>query len=546
MPGKASTVAPLSAILVAFALWAAWGWSPHDFGYLHDDSLYMSAGRSIAQGEGYRFPSLPVDVSRAKYPVGYPLRSSLVWTIEPDFPDVLGWAFALHILIGWCFLSAAYVLFRQLEWGKRGALALTAVCAFHPGLMDVTRSALSDLPFMALALGSAIAVERALRNGESHVWTSKWWALATALAVAAVMTRSIGVAVIAGIFLVAAWRRALRPALVYAAIGAIVFVAAWASKGAVLSTDGGYPGFAQTLLFYTDYVGFWRFAVPDWTTFGEQLEFNGMQLLKAPAYLCFFLPLLGFSAGGMLQASGIALSVGIVRGAFRGARSVTIHPVAGAFILYLPIVLLWNFSLAGRFLLLFVPFLYHGAAQEIGSLLQPAREAFRKSGERSQRVAAVILCTLIVGLIGYAAHRCLWRIPQGSRAFAWERAALNEEKESAYQWIRENTDAGDHLVAYEDVVLYFRTGRQALRPIAPSTASFYLQDLEVLQPDIDRLGDTARATHARYWLVSEDDYHLEHADTYLREATAELLLEAPVVFESPGGLVKLHDLIEAP
>jgi len=244
----------------------------------------------------------------------------------------------------------------------------------------------------------------------------------------------------------------------------------------------------------------------------------------------------------MLQASGIALSVGIVRGVFRGARSVTLHPLAGAFVLYLPVVLLWNFSLAGRFLLLFVPFLYHGAAQEIGALLRPAREAFREGGERGQRIAAVILCTLIVGLIGYASHRCFWLILQSSRGASLERAALSEEKESAYQWVRENTKAGDHLVAYEDVVLYFRTGRQVLRPIAPSTASFYLQDLEALQPDIERLGDTARATHARYGLVSEDDYHLEHADTHLREATEELLLEAPVVFESSSGHVKLHDL----
>lgn len=544
MPGKTATVALLCAILVAFALWAAWGWTPEDFGYLHDDSLYLSAGRSIAQGEGYRLPSLPVDVSRTKYPVGYPLLLSLAWTIEPDFPGVLNRVFALHILIGWCFLLAAYFLFRQLEWGRRGALALTAVCGFHPGLMDVTRSALSDLPFMALALGSAVAVEHALRKGESHVWTSKWWALATTLAAAAVLTRSIAVAVIAGIFLVAAWRRAIRPAMVFAGGGAAVFVAAWVGKGAALSTESEYPGFAQTLLFYTDYVGFWRFAVPDWATFAEQLEFNGMQLLKTPAYLCFFLPLLGFSAGGMLQASGIALSVGIVRGSLRGARSMTLHPLVGAFVLYLPVILLWNFSLASRFLLLFVPFLYHGAAQEIGSLLQPAREAFRKGGEKSQRIAAVILCTLVVGLIGYAAHRCFWLIPQSGLAAGVERAALNREKESAYRWVRENTKDDDHLVAYEDVVLYLRTGREALRPIAPSTASFYLQDLEALQPDIDRLGDTARAIHARYWLISEDDYHLEHADTYLREATDDLLAKAPVVFESPGGLVKVHDLAE--
>ena len=544
MSGKASTVAPLCLILIAFALWAAWGWSPHDFGYLHDDSLYLSAGRSIAEGNGYRFPSLPVDAEATKYPIGYPLLLSLVWMIGPDYPDVVGWVFALHILVGWCFLCLAYVLFRQLAWGQWGALALTAVCAFNPGLIDVTRSALSDLPFMALALGSAVAVERALREGESQVWTSKWWALATVLAAAAVLTRSITVAVIAGIVLVASWRGAVRPALVYAAVGAGVFVAAWAGKGAGASMESGYPGFDQTLLFYTDYVGFWWFAVPDWATLAEQLEFNGMQLLKAPAFLCFFLPVLGFSASGALQAAGIALGVGIVRGAFRGARPETLHPVAGAFVLYLPVVLLWNFSLASRFLLLFVPFLYHGAASEIGSLLTPVRESFRRGGETGQRIAAAILAILIVGLIGFASYRCFWRIPQGNLGFSRERAALSEEKESAYRWIRENTQDRDHLVAYEDVLLYFATGRRALRPIAPSTASFYLQDLEALQPDIDRLGDTARATQARYWLVAEDDYHLEHADTYLREATEQLLEGAPVVFESPGGAVRVYEVGE--
>ena len=158
-----------------------------------------------------------------------------------------------------------------------------------------------------------------------------------------------------------------------------------------------------------------------------------MQLLKAPAYLCFFLPVLGF-AGGMLQAVGIALSVGIVRGAFREARPRNLHPLAGAFVLYLPVVLLWNYSLADRFLLLFVPFLYHGAAREIGSLLAPARKAYRDGEETSQRIAAAVLCTLIIGLIGYASYRGLWQIPQGGRSFGRSRSVLGEEKETAYEW----------------------------------------------------------------------------------------------------------------
>ena len=80
------------------------------------------------------------------------------------------------------------------------------------------------------------------------------------------------------------------------------------------------------------------------------------------------------------------------------------------------------------------------------------------------------------------------------------------------------------------------------RPIAPSTASFYLQSREALQPDLDRLADTAVAIGARYWLVAPDDYQLEHADTFLRDATSDLLRSAPVTYQTEDGAVRIHDL----
>ena len=186
------------------------------------------------------------------------------------------------------------------------------------------------------------------------------------------------------------------------------------------------------------YLGFWRFAVPDWATLAAQIEFNGMQLIKAPAYLCFFLPVLGF-ASGILQTMGIVISVGIVHGALRGLRRATFHPVMGAFVCYLPVVLLWNYSLVDRFLLLFVPLLCHGAAREVGSLLAPAREAFRSGGETGQRIAASILSLLVVTLLAYASYRCLWEIPAGKRRRSEIRAAAVEQKQRAYDWLRNNS-----------------------------------------------------------------------------------------------------------
>jgi hypothetical protein len=298
------------------------------------------------------------------------------------------------------------------------------------------------------------------------------------------------------------------------------------------------------LLFYTDYVGFWRFSVPDWATLAEQVEFNGMQLLKAPAYLCFFLPVLGF-ASGLLQVTGIVLTVGTVRGAFRGVSRANFHPLMGALFCYLPVVLLWNYSLADRFLLLFVPLLYHGAVAEIGSVLAPMRELLKPGGETGQRIAAGVLSSLILVLIGYAAYRCLWVMPAGTREASAERAALGEQKQQAYEWLRDNSEAGDRLIAYEDVVAYLATGRQGMRPITPSTASFYLQDREALQPDLDRLPGTSVVIRAHYWIISPDDYSLEHGEEFLVEATADSLDSVPVAFTSEDGRVLVYDLGEA-
>jgi hypothetical protein len=542
MSGKSSRVAILAAILALYAGWTAASWSAAQFGYLHDDSLYVSSAHSLAEGRGYLIPSVPSEPPQSKYPIGYPFVLSLLWRLQPDFSGLPPLIFGTHILIGGCFLLAAYALFRQLGRGPRSSLALTALCALHPGIGDVTRFALSDLPFMLLALGSAVAVERALRENAPQHWCTRWWAVATALSAAAILTRSIGVAVVAGIALVAVMRRAPKPATVYAAVCAAVFLTSSAlSSPQAYAAGPDYTGYEQTLLFYTDYAGFWRFSVPNWDTLAAQVEFNGMEVLKTPTYLCFFLPVLGF-ASGVLQATGIVLSVGIVRGVFRGVGRMTFHPIMGALFCYLPVVLLWNYSLADRFFLLFVPLFYHGATSEIGSLLRPMLELLKPGAELGQRIAAGIISTLIVTLLGSAAYRCLWTIPAGTRQGSAERAVLSEQKHQAYDWLRENSDPQDRVIAYEDVVAYLATGRQGMRPITPSTASFYLQNREALQPDLDRLADTAQAIQARYWLAAPDDYQLEHADTFLREATDELLESAPIVFESQDSTVKLYEI----
>ena len=61
-----------------------------------------------------------------------------------------------------------------------------------------------------------------------------------------------------------------------------------------------------------------------------------------------------------------------------------------------------------------------------------------------------------------------------------------------------------------------------------------------MKRDIARIGDTAAALNARYWIVSDDDFELDYAGPQLKPATAELLRNWPVVFESANGAVRVH------
>jgi hypothetical protein len=122
------------------------------------------------------------------------------------------------------------------------------------------------------------------------------------------------------------------------------------------------------------------------------------------------------------------------------------------------------------------------------------------------------------------------------------REALAEEKSEAYRWIREHTARDDRFIAYEDENLYLHTGRQALRPLAVSTASFYRQNKTILDRELEHLADTARVVGARYWLVAPDDFHLESGDEFLQKATSGLLDQAPAVFATPGGRVRIYDI----
>jgi hypothetical protein len=60
-------------------------------GVYHDDGIYISTAKAIAQGDGYRLINLPDSPAQTKYPILYPALLSLIWRLQPSFPENLVW-----------------------------------------------------------------------------------------------------------------------------------------------------------------------------------------------------------------------------------------------------------------------------------------------------------------------------------------------------------------------------------------------------------------------------------------------------------------------
>ena len=133
---------------------------PH-LGHLHDDSIYWAAAKSLAQGHGYRILSLPQQPFETKYPPLFALALSLIWKLDPRFPENL----QLATVFAWVwlpiFLALAWRWFSRAGFGLRGRIALCAVLAFSPWVVFLSTTLMSELMFSSLLLAALFSTERA-------------------------------------------------------------------------------------------------------------------------------------------------------------------------------------------------------------------------------------------------------------------------------------------------------------------------------------------------------------------------------------------------
>src|SRR6185295_7265135 len=97
MPSSRLTSCLLFMALLIPSAWFAWeNRTMPQLGRGHDDAIYLTVSKSLAEGTGYRIQNLPGAPYETKYPPVIIWLLTLVWKIDPQFPGNLPIATALQ------------------------------------------------------------------------------------------------------------------------------------------------------------------------------------------------------------------------------------------------------------------------------------------------------------------------------------------------------------------------------------------------------------------------------------------------------------------
>ncbi len=477
-------------------------------GSLADDAIYWISAQALAKGSGYRILSLPQQPWQTKYPPLYPAYLAPAWKWNPRFPENL----PLAVLLAWLwtplFLALSWLTLLRLSGSRAAALALTALLAVNPHVLYFGASLHTEMPYACLLLASLLLLERA---GEQSA--GRWPAPAAGLlAGGAFLVRTHGVAVWASGVLGLLLRRRARRAAAFG-LAMLPAVAGWFWWAGAHK----YAGRDPALVYHTDYIRFYLETVRPadlpvlvWGNLGGALIRGGKLIVPTP----------GESAPERIFS--IVVCVLALAGAWRLARRTgwtQYHLYAvGHLLLLAP----WHFNANARLLFPLAPVLYAGLFEECRHIGRMAPAA-RRSGLPAERTAGVVWLAVLAVLALIGAWR--WARPLGEHypQLGPDYQARRAGVEQAYRWIAEHTPAGATFVAWQDGLLYLKTGRQAASPgisPAPLYASspeqalrYYCQATAALAAEAGRdfilvtstealIPDRTRLEDARQWLAA--------------------------------------------
>ena len=433
------------------------------FGESYDDTIYVTAAKSLATGEGYHIISAPQPVAQTLIPPLYPFVLSLIWRAYPQFPDNLVWMMLLSVITMVGFLGLTWRYLVQENYATRGqALAIVTLAGVNWRMLTLTTSILSEVLFALLSVG-------ALHLAEKYEKSQKTWILGAVLGLVVglvFLTRTSGLVLLAAVAVYLVLRRQWKKALLPVAVGTL-FVAAWFGWCYLNRNAGG----GEHAAYYAGYVR------------GTNATLGQLQALNQTSRLNAHLQIIATNAVGLIlvwlpvQSLGLRASMptamlvsiilfflallcaGLLRETHKGLRLLHIYLA-----FYVVLHLMAPSHSYERYLMPIIPFMLVFPVSELAALSSTLRGGLKPGGEALKKVVAVTVGLVVVVVASPALYSNATGIYL-SLASPKSNAASAAGEADTYNWIKANTNPSDILVCFADPKFYLFTGRKVVRSV---------------------------------------------------------------------------------
>jgi hypothetical protein len=445
-------------------------------GLFVDDAWYVLLAQALATGHGYQLINSPSPGILPTYPPVYPFLMSLAYRLWPSFPNNLlllkSVSTLAMLVVGW----ASWRHFRRdRQWPQWLALVSALTIALAPSLVFLaTSSAMSECVYMMFQMLAVVTIETCARaEQDRRGW--RYALLAGALAAAAFLTRSIGLAVIGAGFIYLLKERRWRSAALFAGT-AMLLAAPWtlytrlhANTPAKRYEQGGMIVLPYDVQLWQRRAGDLSSGVIGLGEMPERMWNNTLMVIgnnPARLFLPTFYRSLKLSGEEVLEAStqtkllAWLLSAFIISGfGLTLYRKLTAAELVVIFTLLIASIWPWD---PYRFVLPLAPFLFFyllEALRVIHALIQEKLQA--KSPKPSWNVMlATAGCLLALYLVDHAGY--LYMRNDSAPAEYWPWQVLFDENKAALDWMREKTPPDAVIVSENPALIYLYTGRKSL------------------------------------------------------------------------------------
>ena len=493
--------------------------NPARLGEYHDDALYVSTAKALATGQGYRIISLPYEPAQTKYPPLLSFLLSLVWRVNPQFPQNLRWMMLLSVASTLFFLGVTYrYLVRQGYATQWQALVVVALAAINWRTLTVATGIYSEMLYAALSVAGLYLAEKYETQPRSR---ANGVALGVVLGML-LLTRSSGVALLIAVAVYYVVRRQLRRAVPVVAIGG-VFLLGWIVWSYANKTNAE----GVNVAYYTSYLGHFNQVVSDLGTMNQTswlmtfLSIIGrnafMLILISIPVVCLGIPyewILYFGFSLLFFASGF------YRQMSKGVRLLYLYVIC-----YLVLHLFWlPYVSYDRFLIPLLPFLLLVLLSEFTALTSVLRKQLGPGTDWGQKLGTGFIGLALMVAVGVALYSyATYLYSSVASASARKTSGPDASDAEAIDWINTHTDLADVLVCYCDPLYFLYTGRKATRSL-PMRAGVTWQAHQML------IFTIIDESNARYLISTSRDFDNEYQPEEQRESFKTIIEQHPEKF----------------